>query len=238
MPDIGDLRLLDFMMPVGQTGIMFVAGLSGVLTAHGPVFDPLAIAWAYRRAASQIAYMALIDGQTFAFMREAIPLTQAAAAALLGVDFSDLVSWEDRTVPTPPLVWLNLAKEVCVLDHRGPPTTLPFGKPDLRARTIRVFPDIPGVSQQIGPSRCPCLGRKRRRRVDPLVYFCRRRTMTYRTGRPRFANKGSALRAASKGNPRELPCPTCKEPNKLTPADVRNGYQCDDCANKLEGTGF
>lgn len=53
-----------------------------------------------------------------------------------------------------------------------------------------------------------------------------------------FANPGSALRAASKFNPRNLPCPTCHEPNRLTPADVRKGYQCDDCANAAEGYGY
>lgn len=54
-------------------------------------------------------------------------------------------------------------------------------------------------------------------------------------GRIRFARSGSALRAQSYNNPRNLPCPTCKEPNKLTPADVRQGYQCDDCARREEG---
>jgi hypothetical protein len=49
-----------------------------------------------------------------------------------------------------------------------------------------------------------------------------------------FANPGSALRRASKGNPRNLPCPTCKEPNRLTPADRARGYQCDACANRDE----
>lgn len=48
----------------------------------------------------------------------------------------------------------------------------------------------------------------------------------------------SALRAASARNPRNLPCPTCKEPNRLTPADRRAGYQCDDCANLTEGDGW
>ena len=47
----------------------------------------------------------------------------------------------------------------------------------------------------------------------------------------------SALRAAGKGNPRNLPCPTCREPNRLTPADVRRGYQCDACADAAEGRG-
>jgi hypothetical protein len=48
----------------------------------------------------------------------------------------------------------------------------------------------------------------------------------------------SALRASSKRNPRNLPCPTCGQPNKLTPADVRRGYQCDACADRDEGRGW
>ena len=47
----------------------------------------------------------------------------------------------------------------------------------------------------------------------------------------------SALRAASKSNPRNLPCPTCKRANRLTPADKRRGYQCDQCADAQEGLG-
>ena len=52
-----------------------------------------------------------------------------------------------------------------------------------------------------------------------------------------FANPGgnSALRAATTGNPRNLPCPTCGEPDRLTPADRRAGYQCDSCADMAEG---
>ena len=52
-----------------------------------------------------------------------------------------------------------------------------------------------------------------------------------------FANEGSALRTATRRNPRNLPCPTCKEPNRLTPKDVRKGYQCDGCADMAEGIG-
>jgi len=47
----------------------------------------------------------------------------------------------------------------------------------------------------------------------------------------------SALRAAGPGNPRNLPCPTCGEPDRLTPADVARGYQCDECARRDEGWG-
>ena len=54
--------------------------------------------------------------------------------------------------------------------------------------------------------------------------------------RSEFADPGgnSALRAASRLNPRNLPCPTCHEPNRLTPKDVALGYQCDVCADRLE----
>jgi len=51
-----------------------------------------------------------------------------------------------------------------------------------------------------------------------------------------FADPGgnSALRAATRGNPRNLPCPTCGEPNRLTPIDVQRGYQCNSCADAVE----
>lgn len=52
-----------------------------------------------------------------------------------------------------------------------------------------------------------------------------------------FADPGgrSALRAATRRNPRNLPCPNCKEPNVLTPADRARGYQCNACADRCEG---
>lgn len=54
-----------------------------------------------------------------------------------------------------------------------------------------------------------------------------------------FAEPGSnsALRAATDDNPRNLPCPTCRWPNRLTPADVQRGYQCNRCADAFEGRG-
>lgn len=56
---------------------------------------------------------------------------------------------------------------------------------------------------------------------------------------PDFANPGgrSALRAARKGNPRNLPCPNCGAKNRLTPADRELGYQCDECADRTERGG-
>ena len=57
---------------------------------------------------------------------------------------------------------------------------------------------------------------------------------------PDFAYPGSnsALRAASKSNPRNLPCPTCSQPNKLTPKDRALGYQCNTCADRDERGGY
>ena len=58
--------------------------------------------------------------------------------------------------------------------------------------------------------------------------------------RSMFQNPGgnSALRKATKRNPRNLPCPTCGRANMLTPADWEKGYQCDHCADAAEGTDY
>jgi hypothetical protein len=53
-----------------------------------------------------------------------------------------------------------------------------------------------------------------------------------------FAREGSALRASTRRNPRNLPCPTCKAENRLTPLDKARGYQCDECADRAEGRGW
>ena len=55
-----------------------------------------------------------------------------------------------------------------------------------------------------------------------------------------FADPGgnSSLRAETESNPRNLPCGNCGNSNRLTPIDVRNGYQCDECADIAEGKGY
>lgn len=55
-----------------------------------------------------------------------------------------------------------------------------------------------------------------------------------------FADPGgnSALRAATRTNPRNRPCPTCGRKNRLTPKDVALGYQCDACADRAERGGY
>jgi len=54
--------------------------------------------------------------------------------------------------------------------------------------------------------------------------------------RMHFADPGgnSALRAATRRNPRNLPCPNCGTANRLTPEDRDLDYQCDTCADAAE----
>ena len=52
-----------------------------------------------------------------------------------------------------------------------------------------------------------------------------------------FSQAGSSLRCATRGNPRNLPCPSCHAPNRLTPLDQARGYQCDRCADQAERGG-
>jgi hypothetical protein len=51
-----------------------------------------------------------------------------------------------------------------------------------------------------------------------------------------FADPGgpSALRRATKSNPRNKSCPTCKRRRVLTDEDVARGYQCNSCADRAE----
>lgn len=55
-----------------------------------------------------------------------------------------------------------------------------------------------------------------------------------------FADPGgrSALRAATRRNPRIYPCPTCGEKNALTRIDVEHHYQCNGCADRDERGGY
>jgi len=57
---------------------------------------------------------------------------------------------------------------------------------------------------------------------------------------PEFADPGgkSALRATTKSNPRNQPCPDCGSANRLTPKDVALGYCCNSCADRNENGGY
>jgi len=146
----------DFYMPVGTTGITFVAALQGLSTAAGPtIFAATDQDAALVRAASTLARWGIIDGQFFAFIRGALKMSQADAAAFIGgVTVADVQAWEAGTVPIPRDNWIMLADEVCRVDARPGLENLALA-PDRRARLIRVFPDIPQRSDP-GPAVPPC----------------------------------------------------------------------------------
>jgi hypothetical protein len=147
-PDIELYDLIDFSMPVGQTGLVFVAGLTGWRESNGTaLFVPGAIEAAYRRAASTLAFMALVHGQTFMFLRLAQNMSTVQAAALCGVSPSEVSDWEDGTLPVPVSCWQSMADSACKADMRAGITVTPLPYIDMRPRNIRVYPDVPGQPQ-------------------------------------------------------------------------------------------
>jgi DNA-binding transcriptional regulator YiaG len=158
-PDIELYDLIDYSMPVGNTGIVFVAGLTGFRESDGTAqFITGAVAAAYRRAASTLAQMALVSGPTFQFMRLAENLSTAQAAALAGVSESEVTDWEDGTTPVPPSSWQSMADYAAQQDMRAGITWTALPAVNLRPRTIRVYPDVPYAGQILprGPDCPPC----------------------------------------------------------------------------------
>ena len=157
-PDIELYDLIDFSMQVGTTGIVFVAGLTGWRESNGTaLFVPGAIEAAYRRAASTLAWMALVHGQTFQFLRVAQNLSTAQAATLCGVPPSVVSYWEDGTTPVPVSCWQSMADSACKADMRAGITVTPLPYTDMRPRRIRIYPDVPFVAApQCTPKPPPC----------------------------------------------------------------------------------
>ncbi len=151
---VGKLGLYDYYMPVGNTGIVFVAALQGRLQAWGPVFSQPLRQAANLRAASTLAQWGLVSGDTFAFMRSAVGLTQADVATLYGVPLLTVMNWENNVVPVPRSIWLCMSYRVCLQDGRSPVDDLAIPQ-DFRPRRIRVFPNIPGTPM-VQPETPPC----------------------------------------------------------------------------------
>jgi hypothetical protein len=148
--------IADFLMPVGTTGISFVAQLQGISSAAGPSdFPQVARDASYLRAATTLGRWGIPNGQFFKFIREAIKQTQADTAAFLGVTVPEIQAWENGTVEIPRIMWSLLVDEACRLDHPRPGLDELRIAPDLRPRQIRIHPDIPQVSEQVyEPSPC------------------------------------------------------------------------------------
>jgi hypothetical protein len=149
--------IADFVMPVGTTGISFVAQLQGISSAAGPSDFPQASRDAsYLRAATTLGRWGIPNGQFFAFIREAIKQTQADCAAFLGVTVPEVQAWEAGTVEVPRIMWSSLVDEACRIDHPRPALDDLRIAPDTRPRQIRIQPDIPQVTEQIENQSPPC----------------------------------------------------------------------------------
>ena len=130
-------------MPVGTTGIVFVALLQGISSAAGPTDFPQAdMDASYVRAASTLGRFGMVYGQFFQFIRLALKFTEADAAAFLGVTVPDIQAWEAGTSIIPWDMWIMLVDEVCRVDSRPGLENLALID-DRRPRVIRIRPDIP-----------------------------------------------------------------------------------------------
>lgn len=151
----GMFIVADFYMPVGTTGITFVAALQGLSSAAGPtIFAQTDQDAALVRAASTLSHWGIIDGQFFAFIRQALKMSQADAAAFIGVTVPSVQAWEAGTTDIPRDMWIMLADEIGRVDSRPGLVDLAL-TPDKRARLIRIFPDVPQKSDQV-PFSPPC----------------------------------------------------------------------------------
>ena len=69
-----------------------------------------------------------------------------------------------------------------------------------------------------------------------MTYYEEQENEGYQIDGVGFADPGgrSSLRAATRNNPRNLPCPNCGAKNVLTRIDRQHGYQCNACADQAE----
>lgn len=152
---VGKVGLFDYLMPVGATGLVFVAAVPGTLYLWGPTFTEPVKRAADLRAASTLVQMGLIRGESFAFLRNALRLTQAEVAAIDGVPVSTVEDWENNVIPVPRAIWACLAFRVCSADGRSLPVEYALCPPSWRPRKIRVFPNVPSIPQS-QPATPPC----------------------------------------------------------------------------------
>jgi hypothetical protein len=131
-------RLYDFVMPVSNTGIVFVAALPGVMTAEGPKFNLNVRIPALRRAASTLAHWGMIRGGIITFMREALYMDEQALAAKLGSSEAQVILWETDQEAMPRTFFDILAALACQADERSYATNLQLQPPDLHNRTYRL----------------------------------------------------------------------------------------------------
>jgi len=151
---VGKVGLFDIIMPVGNTGIVFVAAVPGTLYLQGPTFTPEVQQAAKLSAASTLAHMGLIRGETLTFLREALQLSQADYATLMGVPLATVQGWENNTIPIPVNAWGCTQSRVCIAAGKRFLTEYAL-EPNFRPRKIRVFPNVPMTPQPVTSSP-PC----------------------------------------------------------------------------------
>jgi hypothetical protein len=136
----------DFYMPVGNTGIVFVAEIPGAWGGTGFQYSNRGIKAAMLRAGSTLAQWGLKGGAVFAFLRTAAYMNQSAVAVMLGVDLSTVQAWEADQLEIPRLCHLAISTLVCQKDQRSAPVDQELHPPESReavGREIRVFPAVP-----------------------------------------------------------------------------------------------
>lgn len=152
---VGKLGLFDLLMPVGTTGLVFTAAMPGRLYEWGPSFSDEVQRVSNLRAATTLIQMGLIRGESLAFIRQALRMSQQELATLYAVSLDIVVGWETNTIPIPPNVWACLSYRACLADGR----TLPADRalePSWRPRLIRVFPNPPMQSTSQVAAQPPC----------------------------------------------------------------------------------
>lgn len=152
---VGKVGLFDYLMPVGSTGIVFVAAVPGRLYQWGPTFTEPVRKAADLRAASTLVQWGLIRGEPFAFLRNALRLSQADIATAYSVSLATVQGWEADTISIPILIWGALANQVSIADGRVKLAEYAI-EPNFRPRKVRVFPNIPMVGAQSSPASPPC----------------------------------------------------------------------------------
>lgn len=50
-----------------------------------------------------------------------------------------------------------------------------------------------------------------------------------------YRNNYYAQQRRVHSGPRNLPCPDCHEPNRMTQGEINKGYHCDACTRAIEG---
>src|ERR1700758_4011822 len=102
---IGKIGLFDFLMEVGNTGLVFTAAVPGRLYESGPVFSAIVQKYSRLRAASTLVHMGWARGESFTFLRVALEWTISQVATLYGVSDVTVMEWEANLIPIPITVW-------------------------------------------------------------------------------------------------------------------------------------